>query len=171
MKIAYNIILDMVRKKTGFTLIEVVIAMLVVFVAVIGLLAAYASSFELVETARNTTYALNEAQEKIEELRGHTFTDIYTYYTTPPNDRFDVDGISATDGEGSIEIINDGSDPQGLTSANLLQVTVTVCWSQRSGRIIGEDTDLDGELDAGEDANGNGIMDSPVMLVTYVANR
>lgn len=138
----------MVRKKPGFTLIEVVIAMLVVFIAVIGLLAAYASSFELVETARNTTYALNEAQEKIEELRGYNFFDIFTDYA---NTNFTVDGISAGNSNGLVEV--DNTDP------DLLVVTVTVCWRQRSGRIIGGDSGL------------APLSSSPVRLVTYIANR
>lgn len=138
----------MVRKKTGFTLIEVVIAMLVVFIAVIGLLAAYASSFELVETARNTTYALNEAQEMIEEIRGHNFFDIFDDYD---DTNFTVDGISAGNSNGLVEV--DDTDP------DLLAVTVTVCWRQRSGRIIGGDSSL------------NPLSSSPVRLVTYIANR
>ncbi|MEK6715594.1 MAG: prepilin-type N-terminal cleavage/methylation domain-containing protein [Candidatus Omnitrophota bacterium] len=138
----------MFRKKTGFTLIEIVIAMLVVFIAVIGLLAAYASSFELVETARNTTYALNEAQEKVEELRGHNFFDIFDDYA---NTNFTVDGIAAGNSNGLVEV--------GNTNPGLLLVTVTVCWRQRSGRIIGGDSGL------------NPLSSSPVRLVTYIANR
>ena len=107
----------------------------------------------------NTTYAVNSAQKKIEEIRDHTFSDIYTYYITNNNDTFDVDGISAADSEGSIVIINDGSDANGLTSADLLQVTVTVCWRQKNGRIIGGDAAL------------NPLSSSPVRLVTYIANK
>jgi hypothetical protein len=55
---------------------------------------------------------------------------------------------------------------------DLLEITISVCWRQ-GGRVMGEDTDLDGNLDAGEDKSSplNGIIDSPVELVTRVANR
>jgi len=52
----------------------------------------------------------------------------------------------------------------------LLQATVSVCWRQKN-RVIGEDKNLNGALDAGEDANGNKIIDSPVELTTLIVNR
>ncbi len=53
----------------------------------------------------------------------------------------------------------------------LLKIKVTCCWKEKGGRIIGEDKNLNGQLDIGEDINGNGELDSPVKLVTYIANK
>ncbi|PIQ89019.1 MAG: hypothetical protein COV72_05090 [Candidatus Omnitrophica bacterium CG11_big_fil_rev_8_21_14_0_20_42_13] len=135
--------------KAGFTLIEIVIAMLIIGIALTGLLATYLTCFELVETARNTTYALNGAQKKLEEIRDHNFSDIYTYYTNNPN--FAVDGIAIGDSNGLVEVDN--------TNPDLLLVTVTACWRQKNGRIIGGDSAL------------NPLGSSPARLVTYIANR
>ena len=33
---------------------------------------------------------------------------------------------------------------------------------------MGEDTNINGALNAGEDANGNGVLDSPVEMTTYI---
>lgn len=139
----------MLRNIKAFTLIEIVIAMGIMAVALLGLVAAYISCFDLVETAKNTTYALSAAQKKIEEVRDHTFTDIYNYYSANPN--FTVDGISAGNSNGLVEVDN--------TNPNLLILTVTVCWRQKSNRIIGGDAVL------------NPLASSPVRLVTYIANR
>ncbi len=53
------------------------------------------------------------------------------------------------------------------SNPDLLKVTVTVCWRQKNGMVIGEDKDLDGVIDAGESSDA--ILDSPVQLVTYIA--
>jgi len=56
------------------------------------------------------------------------------------------------------------------TNPELLEVTVSVCWQQVL-RVIGEDKNLNGVLDAGEDTNGNGKIDSSVQLVTRIVNK
>lgn len=138
----------MVKIRKGFALIEVVIAMGIMTVALLGVFAAYVSCFELAETARNTTYAVNSAQKKIEEIRDHNFLGIFNDYN---NTVFTVDGIAAGNSNGLVEVDN--------TDSNLLVVTVTACWRQRSGRIIGGDAAL------------NPLASSPVRLVTSIANR
>jgi len=56
-------------------------------------------------------------------------------------------------------------------NSELLDVTVSVCWRQ-GNKVIGEDTNLNGVLDVGEDTIiANNIIDSTVELVTQVANR
>jgi hypothetical protein len=37
--------------------------------------------------------------------------------------------------------------------------------------VYGEDKDLDGVLDAGEDLNGNGKLDAPVQIVDRIFQR
>ena len=58
----------------------------------------------------------------------------------------------------------DDSNPE------LLKVTISVSWKQ-GNTVVGEDRNLDGSLNAGEDSNGNGILDSPVELTTLIVNR
>lgn len=149
----------------GFTLVEVMIAVTILAVASGGLIAAFTGCFTVNEGARNSTIAINGAQKKMEEIRNYDFDDIYSDYNGAT---FEVAGLheeGSENKEGSIVVDN--------TNSNLLKVTVTVCWKQKDGRIFGEDSDLDGILDAGEgeDSNENGKLDSPVQLVTWMANR
>lgn len=157
--------------KSGFTLIELMIGAAVLIIALVGLLATYTGSFNLNETARNLTIAMNVNQEKLEEIRDHDFDSIVTDYSSggSPGDTFSP---SLLDGSGIIEIIDDRSDPGELTSPDLIQVTITISWRQKGNRVIGEDANLDGTWDAGsEDANGNGQFDSPAQVITLIARR
>lgn len=98
------------------------------------------------------------AQERLEEIRNHNFYRIYSDYD---NTTFEVTGIE--EAKGRVDV--DNTDP------DLLKITVTICWKQVGGRIIGEDLNLDGDLDTGEDSNGNEQLDSPVQIVTLMAKR
>ena len=71
----------------------------------------------------------------------------------------------------AIQIKNiDGSVP--AADSTVLDLHVAACWRFR-GRTIGEDQNCNGQLDpgSGEDLNGNGWLDSPVMVSTRVAKR
>jgi prepilin-type N-terminal cleavage/methylation domain-containing protein len=57
-----------------------------------------------------------------------------------------------------------------MATARLLTLHVAACWSVR-GRAIGEDQNCDGDLDAGEDLNENGMLDSPAMASTRIARQ
>lgn len=61
-------------------------------------------------------------------------------------------------------------DPIG---ENLKEARVVVSWKQRLGRIIGEDINLNGELDTGEDKTGghSGELDSPCEIISAFAKR
>jgi len=53
----------------------------------------------------------------------------------------------------------------------LFKIKITCSWQEREGRVIGEDKNLNGQLDTGEDTNGNGELDSPLQIVSYIANK
>ena len=135
---------------------ELMLAMLVLVTALVSISVAYVGCFELNETSKNITLFINAAQKHMEAIRNTAFSAIYTTY----NGTTFNPGYLAGNSMGSV--IVDNSDTA------LLNVTVSVCWRQKSGRIIGEDTNLNGQLDAGED-DGDGIIDSPVQLVTLIA--
>ncbi len=151
--------------KKGFTLIELMIAAAILVIALVGLLAAYTGCFGLNETARNLTIAMSGAQKEMEKIRNLAFSQI----SAEDGNSFEIAGIADADSEGVIEV--DSSNP------DLLVVTVTVCWRQKGGRVIGEDngsgggTLLNGNLDGTEDTNGNNILDSPAQIVTLFSER
>jgi type II secretory pathway pseudopilin PulG len=162
---------------TGFTLAELMVASLVLVTILVGLLASYVTCFDFNETSRNLTTALNAAQLKLDEMRDHSFSLICTDFN---NTTFTVDDMPAGESRGTIYVFIDAL-PTGLnpdcssfgsncpcSDYDILRVVISVCWRQKSGRVIGEDKDLDGVLDIGEDKNGNSIIDSPAQVVSYL---
>lgn len=143
----------------GVTLAEALLAGAILAFVLCGILATYISCLELIAIARNLTAAINAAQEKLEEIRDYSFSLIYSDYN---NQSFTVSGIP----QGAKGVIYvDDSNPE------LLKVTVSVSWLNRSNRVIGEDANLNGILDSGEDLNGNSIIDSPAQVVTLITSR
>ena len=62
------------------------------------------------------------------------------------------------------------ADTRNPANPDLLDLYISACWSARQRRIS-EDANCNGVLNAGEDRNGNGLLDSPVMLSTRIAVR
>jgi Tfp pilus assembly protein PilV len=149
-----------IDNRKGFTLIEVMLAAAFLIIVLGGLLATYISCFELISTSRNLTLAVNAARGKVEEIRDYSFNQIYSDYD---NTTFTVNEMSTGNSRGVVYVDN--------TNPDLLQVIVSVCWRQRANRIIGEDLDLDGNLDTGEDTNFNNMIDSPAQLITLITAR
>ena len=143
---------------SGFTLVEVLMAAMVFIVAFLGILTSYIRCMELSETSKNASMALAAAKSQMETIKNYTvFNDILSTYD---NVGFAVNGLT---GKGVSYVQEIDTD--------LLKITVSVSWKQRQGRIIGEDKNLNGQIDAGEDQNSNGQLDSPVELVTYIYDK
>ena len=147
----------MASKRTcqdGFTFPELLIASLILMAIFVGTMMVFIKCLDLTEFAGNSTSAVWAVKNRIAQIEGTAFAQIAgTYHNVTFTDNA-VNGIGVSD--------VDSSNPE------LLEVTVTFCWRQKNGRIIGEDLDLDGVLDGGEDTNGNGIIDSPVQVVTKI---
>jgi len=145
------------NKVRGFTLVEALVAAGILVFAICAILVTYISCFILISTSKNVNIATNAAFGLIEEIRSTPFTQISN----------DYNGLNFT--------LNDIPQSMGVvyvddTNPELLEVTVSVCWQQVL-RVIGEDKNLNGVLDAGEDTNGNGKIDSSVQLVTRIVNK
>lgn len=154
-------------QKIGFTFIELMIATMILVIALAGLLAAYQGCFVLAETARNLTASLNSAQAKMEEMRDYTFSQIATDYGQ--GGLLNIFPSAGLDENRKGKIyIQDVSNP---LDGSLLQVRVVVCWQDHGGRVVGEDSNLNGSLDAGEDTDGDNEIDSPCELITLMAQR
>ncbi|HTZ11631.1 MAG TPA: hypothetical protein VMD04_04575 [Candidatus Margulisiibacteriota bacterium] len=144
--------------KKSFTLMEMLLAVAILAYILCGMLAMYISCFDLISTSRNMSIATNAAEGLMEQIRSYNFTQIASDYDQLT---FTVNGLPAQNM--GVVYVND-------TNPELLQVTISVCWRQK-GRIIGEDTNLNGVLNGAEDVNGNNIIDSPVELVSLIVNR
>lgn len=143
-------------QKRGFTLAELMIAVVVFMITFVGILLGYLRCMELSEMAKNSSLAVAAVKSRMEDIKNTDFSNIMNNYNKIT---FTANGIN---GRGVSYVEIDNANPK------LLKVTVTFCWKQRSGLLIGEDADLDGQLDAGEDKNANNILDSITQAVSYV---
>ena len=147
------------RKKSGFTLLELMIAAGIIIVALVGLMSTYIACFDLNETTRDTNFALSMAQRILEEIRSTTFSSIASNYN---GYNFTVSGMPANSSYGYVKVDS--------ANSTFLNVTVGVCWKQKNSKVIGECGDVGGVF-AFSDANGNSVLDSPVQLSTLMAQR
>jgi len=145
----------------GFTLVELLLATIIMSVVLVGLIQVFIQCSVLAEMARNKTIALSEAQGKIEEIRNYDYDAIATDYVL--NGGLNPFDLSQLTGKGVIYIDS--------TNTELLEVEVVISWEDKYDRIIGEDLDLDGVVDTGEDINSNSQLDSIATLTTYIAKR
>lgn len=154
-----------IKSNSAFTLVEVMIAALVFALAIGSLLLVFVYCLGLNATSKNLTTAINGAQTKLEEIYNHVFDTIVSDYASggTPGDNFSISDWSQNY-SAIVEV--DSSNPE------LLVVTVTVCWQEKGGRVIGEDNNLDGAFNVGtEDKDGDGRLDSPAQLTTLIARH
>ena len=150
-------------KNKGFTLIEVVVTVGILVIVMTNLLGLFIYCSTLAQTSGNVTLAIREAQGMLDEIRDHSYSLITTDYAaggTPGN----IFNLNQLNGKGVIYF-------ESAPNPDLLQVKVVVSWKNKDTRVIGEDANLNGILDAGEDKNANGQLDSIVSLTTMIARR
>ena len=114
------------RPCSGFTLVEVIFAVAVVAVAIIGVAGTMLISLRHQESARQADIAHNIVQDQIERIRATEFSTILTAFAAP-NDTFVVPGLPSTSGDPL------NPDAQGRITIqqlapDLLDVTVEVSW-------------------------------------------
>ena len=149
-------------RRKGLTLVEVLVTTAIVSTVTIMLLRLFVYCSSLAEMAGNLTAAMTKAQDKMEEIKNYNYDLIATDYAAggTPGNTF---SLSSPPGMGVIYIDS--------SNASLLQVEIDVSWRNKDSRIIGQDTDLDGVKDGGEDPDNNNKLDSIASLVTKIARR
>jgi type II secretory pathway pseudopilin PulG len=80
------------RTEGGFTLLQVMVALVVLAIGVMGLLSAATEGMRMAQGSKETQIAIAAARKKIEEIRafGSTATNFSTVYTTYNNQAFRV---------------------------------------------------------------------------------
>jgi len=153
------------RKNTGFTLIEVLIATAILVTAILSTLSLLTHSLSLAEGDREIAVIQYETEREMERICALDYTTIRDTYTN-------AGALRQT----SIANITNNLDRSGTVYAQelavdgLIRIKVVVCHRQKN-HAIGEDANFNGILDGGEDANGNGELDSPCQIETVVANK
>jgi Tfp pilus assembly protein PilV len=154
--------------KEGFSLAELMVATFILIIALVGILISYLKCLELNEFNKNSSYAVVAAKNRMEQIKDTDFTQLVGAWN---DDVFSSSDLGELDSLGGSSRFASGVSYVDSSVSDLYEITVSVCWRQKSGRVIGEDLDLDGVLDAGEDVNGNGMIDSPVQLITLIFDK
>lgn len=140
----------------GFTLVEVLLAAAILVFCLCGLLVTYINMFFLTGLLRDFTLTVNAMQLQMERIKSRSFDDLEDFN----GDTFDINGIADLDAEGVIYVTD-------TVYPDLKRVRIVTSFRSHQ-RIIGEDSDLDGTLDTGEDANDNDRLDSPAEIVSLI---
>ena len=148
----------------AFTLIELVFTFAIVVTCILGILLTYISMFILLDLSRDLTLANNAVQAVMEDIKKKDFSELSA--GTKILTLTELADYRFPSSSSAVQVIEDGY--LGYTSpAQLKKARIIACFRSR-GRVIGEDTNLNGVLDVGEDINENGRMDSPVEVITLI---
>ncbi len=137
-------------KEKGFTLIEVMVAMIVLAAGVIGLITMFETSFRANTTGRNMTIANRLMSKHIEELRAVSFANVATRILADADYSNKTSATSTTFSANDTTTITATYDESGTTLnqtslglevkkiedypfAGIDKILVTVSWSDRLG--------------------------------------
>jgi hypothetical protein len=168
-------------KRDGFTYTEILLTLPIILISIFAAAAALMGSLSFNQTARFHTQAMNFGIWRMEQIRSNATLDPSAFRAAMLsfNNRRYPPVIPAQGDVNTMQSL--GLDPTGMEvisraamlspTADIADVTVLVCYRDKGGRVVGEDRDFDGALDAGEDRNGNGGLDSPIMFRSMVARK
>ncbi|MCB9757180.1 MAG: hypothetical protein H6753_01995 [Candidatus Omnitrophica bacterium] len=142
---------------SGFTLAELIVAAGIMGVVVGGILVSYVRCMELNEASQNKSLAVKAARDRMETIKSTAYANLVSTYNNVP---FTVTGFTGQ-GISYVTVLN----------AKNTEVVVSVSWRQKNGRVYGEDKNLNGVIDNGEDVNSDGRLNSPVDIVTRIFKR
>lgn len=151
----------------GLSLMEVLIAIFILVAALGALATIYPGIFRGVNLDAQSLKAWQIAQEEIETLKNTSFDTLYSV-SYNPQDAPTVNAFST--GDVSIKgfyYVQQMLDKDNNVLLDLVRLEVVICF--RTGNsVVGEDTNLNGVFDAGEDTDSNGKVSSGVRLTTLV---
>jgi len=111
----------------GFSLIELMVAVVILAMAIFGIFLAFSTSFQGMADARDRTVATNYAQEKMEDIKNKPFGEIVDDPANPDDPPADIPGQTKFKRKVTITKDVDGS------IEDLKKVTTTVSWDNRKG--------------------------------------
>lgn len=107
------------KKKTGFTLIEALIAIILLSICAMGFFASLHTGFKITNEIRENMIATSIIQEEIEELRKTSFDNLPTSLT---NSRLSL--LDTTSNDASLTIIQDSYE----SSSDLARIVIKITW-------------------------------------------
>ena len=159
--------------RSGLTLLELVIGVVLLVVGVGGLLMGMPSLLLQVDYLSHAQAALNATQGQLDQLAVTSLDTLWPDAASAgprgSGQSAALNGLPAgTNGLLAIQIKS--GDLHNPGNPALLDLHVAACWKER-GRQIGGDRNCNGQLDAGETADADGWLQSPVMVSTRIGRR
>jgi len=124
-----------IHSQQGFTLAEILIAVGILGVVMVGLLQVYIHCSVLAEAAGNKSVAMAEAQSKMEEIRNDDFESIVADYTSTCAcaDGTDNDSDAQTDYSNDAQCLSDFDDDESDSSENRVVCSGTFTLTELNG--------------------------------------
>lgn len=142
--------------KQGFSLIELLMAVVILLPVLTLGMQVFIKCVELSDLSKNSSLAVNGIKNRLTTIENTDYNQISGTYN---NSTFTIAGLNGI-GKTYVD-----------TSTNHINITVSFSWKERNGRIIGEDKNLNGTLDAGEDTmTANNKLDSLAQASTQIFN-
>ena len=139
----------------GFTLLELAIAVAIFILAICGIISLFVSLSGLADSAGNITRMVNVARGEFEtNIRNANFDSLATYSLLPPAIPNNMSLICYIQNHPTIKDVK--------------QVLLVVSYRQRGNYVFGEDKNINGILDGGEDTDGNGRLSSICEIATFI---
>ena len=145
------------RRSSGMTLVELMVATLLLLPLLTVVMQNFITCAHLNTSAEGTSKAIWQERTLVAAIEKTPFHQIRDAYN---NKFFALAGMS-----GHIATYVDQTD------TDLLTVHISATWKDIRGRLNGEDINLNGVLDAGEDQNGNNRLDSNVGFSTFIYDK
>lgn len=142
-----------VTRREGFTLVEVMVAFVLLSVAMMGFSRSVVSSMLAANTDRDVRKATEASRSTMERLSGADFSELFALYNGNPLDDPDAVGSAPGPAFSVTGLTVQDADADGLVGEILLPfIEVGGAWQVR------EDLDLP-ELGLPQDLSGDGIID------------
>ncbi len=150
----HNLMRQGARARAGFTLIDVMMATVVLAVAISGLASAVVLSLSLNRVNRDTVLAQEAAHRVIEEIEGHTFSETFAAYNANAGDDAGLATPAVGQGFAVVGLGPLKGDADGLCG-RVMFPTQTVGGVEE----LREDV-VDKALGMPRDLNGDGVVDA-----------
>ena len=166
------------KKRQGFSLLEVAMAMMIISVLAVSVSGAMVASLQAAGTSSDRTIAIQILTEQMELIRSQAIGNFDSVLPAAGTVGVIAIPVSAANYPNS-RLVDRAAfhiDVQRLNvpvanNPDLIEVTGTISWRSQNNRLYGEDANLNGSLDLGEDLNGDGVLTSPVQITTRFSRR
>ena len=159
--------------QAAFTLLEALFSAVVALIALGAILVSCLINIRLADMASLRVVYQATTARFVEELQGMTFDALWVVAANPAQHQAGVVGDPAftpPPGATGELLVTYATNTYGA-NGQFVTVTLDPMWRDGPHAMIGEDQNLDGVLDAGEDRNSIPGLDSPFRSVVRIAKR